>query len=60
MELLDNLVKCLSGMLEKPDLPVADYPTGLDDKLKDFEDTVLLPQQKSGKPQIFGISGSRG
>ena len=60
LDLLDNLVKCLFGMLEKPDLAVADYPIGLPDKLKDFEDTVLLPQQKSGKPQIFGISGSGG
>jgi hypothetical protein len=57
LELLDKVVACLSKRLEKLDLDVADYPTGLDYKLKDFEDTVLLQQQQSGKPQILGIVG---
>jgi putative protein kinase ArgK-like GTPase of G3E family len=60
LELLDKVVKCLSEMVKKPDLYVAEYPTGLDDKLKDFEDTVLLQQQQSGKPQILGIVGLGG
>ena len=55
MELLDKVVECLLKMVKKPDLLVADYPTGLDCKLKDLEDTVLLQQQQSGKPQILGI-----
>ena len=42
MELLDKVVECLLKMVKKPDLHVAEYPIGLDCKLKDFEDTVLL------------------
>eukprot|EP00253_Pinus_taeda_P034021 PITA_34021 len=60
MELLDKIVECLSKMLEKQDLHVADYPTGLNSKLKDFEDTVLLQQLQSGKPQVVGIVGLGG
>jgi Cdc6-like AAA superfamily ATPase len=41
-------------------LDVAKYPTGLDDKVKDFENSVLLLQQQRGKPQIFGIVGLGG
>jgi len=59
LELLDKVVECLSKMLEKSDLHVADYATGLDYKLKDFEDKVLLQQQQSGKPQILGIVGKK-
>jgi len=47
-------------MVKKLDLYVAKYPTGLDDMLKHFEDTVLLPQRQSGKPQILGIVGLGG
>jgi len=40
---------------------VAKYPTGLDEKVKDFENTVLLQQQQHrGKPQIVGIVGLGG
>ena len=39
---------------------MSDHPTGLDYKLKDFEDTVLLQQQQSGNPRIFGIVGLGG
>ena len=55
LELLDKVVECLLKMVKKLELHVADYPTGLDCMLKDFEDTVLLQQQQSGKPQILGI-----
>jgi len=60
LELLDKVVIRLSEMVPKPnpDLYVAEYPTGLDDKLKDFED--LVQQQQSGKPRIFGIVGLGG
>ena len=57
LELQDKVVKSLLTALAKPDLYVAKYPTGLDDKLKDFEDTVLLQQQPRGKPQIMGLGG---
>eukprot|EP00253_Pinus_taeda_P035674 PITA_35674 len=60
LELLDKLVKCLSEMVKEPGLHVADYPTGLDLKLKDFEDRVLLQKEESGKPQILGIVGLGG
>lgn len=40
---------------------MAEYPTGLEEKLKDFENTVLLlQQQQSGKPQVVGIVGMGG
>lgn len=59
-ELLDELLKRLSEMVPKPGLRVADYPTGLGLKLKDFEDTVLVQTEQSGKPQILGIVGLGG
>ena len=47
MELLDKVVKCLSEIVKKPEFPVAEYPTGLNFKLQDFEETVLLQQQQT-------------
>lgn len=44
-------------MVTKPNLYVAKYSTGLEHKLKDFEDPVLLKQQQSGKSRILGIVG---
>jgi len=46
--------------VKKPALDVARYPTGLEDKVNDFENTVLLQRQQSGKPQIVGIVGLGG
>lgn len=40
-------------------LPVAKYPTGLKEKVKDFERNVLS-QKHSGKSQIVGITGLGG
>lgn len=60
LELLYEVVECLLERVPKPDLYVAEYPTGLDDKLKDFEDTVQLTQQQGRKPQILGIVGLGG
>lgn len=42
--------------MKKTGLNVAKYTTGLDEKVKDFENTVLL-QQPSGKPKVVGIFG---
>lgn len=39
LEVLDKVVGCISKMVKKTDLHVAQYPTGLDEKLKHFEDT---------------------
>jgi hypothetical protein len=43
----------------KPQLDVAKYPTGLDEKAQDFERKVLS-QQHSGKIQVVGIAGLGG
>ena len=46
--------------VKKP-LDVAKYPTGLDEKMTEFENKVLLPHLQSGrKPQILGIVGLGG
>lgn len=55
-ELLDKVVERVTKKVKKPDLDVAKYPS-MDEKVKDFENTVLLQQEQSGKPQIFGIVG---
>eukprot|EP00253_Pinus_taeda_P030457 PITA_30457 len=61
-ELVDKVVEQVLKKVKKPALAldVAKYPTGLDDKMKLFENSVLLPQQRSGKPQIYGIVGLGG
>lgn len=46
--------------MKKPALDVTKYPTGLDDKVNRFENTVLLQLGQRGKPQIFGIVGLGG
>jgi len=53
-ELLDKVVERVTKKVKQPDLDVAKYPS-MDEKVKDFENTVLLQQEQSGKPQIFGI-----
>jgi hypothetical protein len=59
-ELLDKVVERVTKKVKKPNLDVAKYPTGLDEKVRDFENTVLLHQGQSGKRQIFGIVGLGG
>eukprot|EP00253_Pinus_taeda_P020269 PITA_20269 len=59
-ELLDKLVELVLSKVKKPPLEVATYPIGLDDKVNDLENTVLLQLQQSGKPQILGIVGLGG
>ena len=39
---------------------VAKYPTGLDEKVKDFENQVLVQQRERGKPTVLGIVGLGG
>lgn len=46
--------------IRKPQLFVAEYPTGLDEKLQDFEKTVMLQQRPSGETKVVGIVGSGG
>eukprot|EP00253_Pinus_taeda_P028447 PITA_28447 len=59
-ELVDNVVEEVLKRVKKPVLHVAKYPRGLDDKVIDFENTVILPRQHAGKPQIVGIVGLGG
>lgn len=60
-ELLDKVVERVLRKVKKPALNVAKYPTGLDDKVTDFESTVSLQQkQQSGELQIVGIVGFGG
>ena len=58
-ELLDKVVELVLKKGKRTQLNVADYPTGLDQKVKDFENTVLS-QQHSGKFQVVGIAGLGG
>lgn len=59
-ELVDKVVKQVLKKVKKPALDVTKYPTGLDDKVNRFENTVLLQLGQRGKPQIFGIVGLGG
>lgn len=60
-KLLEQVVERVWRKVEKPVLNVAKYPTGLDDKVTDFENTVSLQQkQQCGEPQIVGIVGLGG
>eukprot|EP00253_Pinus_taeda_P015240 PITA_15240 len=59
-ELVEKVVEGVLKNVKKPALHVAQYPTGLDDKVMDFENTVFLKRQQSGKPRILGIAGLGG
>eukprot|EP00253_Pinus_taeda_P032894 PITA_32894 len=58
--LLEEVVELVLSKVKKRPLEVAKYPIGLDDKVNDLENTVLLQLQQSGKPQILGILGLGG
>lgn len=55
-KVMERVMKIMAG---KARLHVAKYPTGLGDKVKEFETTVLR-QQHTGKAQLVGIVGSGG
>ena len=60
--LLDHVVKRVVELMLMPPktkLYVAKNPTGLDDKIKDFETTVLA-QHNTGEVQVVGIVGLGG
>eukprot|EP00253_Pinus_taeda_P019579 PITA_19579 len=57
--LLEEVVKCVMRNVKRPPLNVAKYPTGLDVKVRDFENKVLSLHQ-DGKPQVVGIVGLGG
>lgn len=59
-ELVDKVVEGVFKMVKKPALLVAQHPTGLDDRVMDFENKVSLQRQQSRKPRILGIVGLGG
>ena len=59
-ELVDTVVHLVEEKVIETQL-LASYPIGLDEKLQDFENTVLLQQQQQGvQTAIVGIVGSAG
>lgn len=57
-ELVDKVVHLVQKRAKKPELDVATYPTGLDEKLEDFERTAV-PQHLGGH-WVAGIVGVGG
>ena len=58
--MLHKLLERVEKIAKKTALAVAQHPTGLDEKIKDFETTVLLSNQRTGKIQMVGIVGLGG
>eukprot|EP00253_Pinus_taeda_P021676 PITA_21676 len=59
-ELLDKVVECTLKNVQLKRLDVADYPTGLDDKVKDFVSKIFCQQQHNAKGKVVGIVGLGG
>lgn len=61
-ELVDHIVQRVVKKIEKSAaLYTADFPTGLEEKLGEFEETMLLKQQHHiGEAKVVGIVGSGG
>jgi len=60
-ELVDEVARRVQKKVRKAPLHVARHPTGLDEKLQDFERTVSLEeQQHRGEPILLGIMGLGG
>ena len=59
--MLDKVVDSVLRNVKKTPLNVAKHPTGLEEKVRDFENKVLWQHQQSGrKPQVVGIVGLGG
>ena len=58
-ELVDTVVHLVEEKVIETQL-LASYPIGLDEKLQDFENTVLLQKQQGVQTAIVGIVGSAG
>jgi len=59
-QLLVDVVQRVLEKIPKPPLYVSKYPTGLDGKVRDFEEKVLLQQHESGEARVVGIVGLGG
>lgn len=55
IRMLDEVVESVLKRVKKTNWHVAKYPTGLGEKVKDFEREVLKQPQHSGKVQVLGI-----
>eukprot|EP00253_Pinus_taeda_P005444 PITA_05444 len=55
IRMLDEVVESVLKRVKKTKWHVAKYPTGLDEKVEDFEREVLKQPQHSGKVQVLGI-----
>jgi hypothetical protein len=58
-ELLEKVVQRVLEIVSKLSLPGAEFPTGLDDTVKDFESAMLL-QQQIQETRVIGIAGLGG
>jgi Leucine-rich repeat (LRR) protein len=58
-QMVDKIVQRVLDKMEKIPLHVSPYPTGLDEKIKDLERTVLLQHQRGGA-RVVGIVGLGG
>lgn len=59
-ELVERIVQRVLKLIKHTLMSVAKYPTGLNEKVEDFEKTVLLKQQQIGKAHVVGILGMGG
>lgn len=59
-ELLNTVVQGVLKNVSKPLLYVAKYPTGVEDKLQDFQMTVLKEQEQLVNAKVVGIVGCGG
>eukprot|EP00253_Pinus_taeda_P005956 PITA_05956 len=59
-QLLVDVSERVLEIVSKTPLDVSKYPTGLDDKLKDFEEKVSLQHHKDVKARVVGIVGLGG
>eukprot|EP00253_Pinus_taeda_P035770 PITA_35770 len=55
IRMLDEVVESVLKRVKKTKWHVAKYPTGLDEKVEDFEREVLKQPQHRGKVQVLGI-----
>eukprot|EP00253_Pinus_taeda_P017904 PITA_17904 len=59
-KLVEEVVDCVLKKRRKTPLYVAEFPAGLQEKIEDFERSVLWQQQKNDKARVLGIVGLGG
>jgi hypothetical protein len=58
--LVDKVVERVLKLVKKQRFNVAEYPMDLDEKVKEFDSTVVLQGKQCGKPQVVAIVGLGG